>query len=79
MAVVLNGRAVDGEICDPRAAVRLSLDESLFLSIGYGVDTEELCYGLMCRHGRLLFTAGWRDHRVLGRTGGVGVGWIWPR
>jgi hypothetical protein len=79
LAVVLSGRAVRAGICDPRAAVGLSLDETSSLSIGYRVETDELCYGLVCRRQKIFVTVGWRDHPVLGRTGAVGVGWIWPR
>jgi hypothetical protein len=79
LAVALSGGAAVEGASDIRAAALLTVDETLSLSIGYRVDTDELCYGLICRRRRLLVTVGWRDHPILGRTGDAGVGWIWQR
>ncbi len=57
----------------------ISIDRSVSMLTGYRLDTGEIRFGLACRRGRIIVTALWAHHPVLGGTISLGVGCLWRR
>jgi len=71
---------LDGGAFDMRE-VRGELSAGGIISIetGYRLDTGEVRWGVVCTGGRVLASASWAHHPVLGRTVFLGAGCVWPR
>ncbi len=73
------GSCGDGALSLLDVEGELSIDRLMSLRTGYRLDTEEIRCSLGCRKGRIIVTALWAHHPVLGRTISLGVGYLWQR